>query len=96
MTNLTIKTRHWRRYYVPTNSRPFFRIEEAPMSEIRRNNVDRNLLISTGGKTQVAIYQGSNKLGEAEARCGRHDNFNRKIGRTVAIGKALKKLGVQV
>lgn len=93
MKDLVIKTRHFRRHFVPMESPPFFKIKMSPMSEIRRYNIDRRLLLARGGKTQVAIYdQDGNKLSEAEAICGKSDHFNRKVGRTAALGRAIKKM----
>lgn len=95
MNDLVVKTRHFRRHFVPLEHPPFFQIKTSPMAEIRRSNVNRDLLLSTGGKTQVAIYDNEgNKLSEAEAICGKSDHFNRKVGRAAALGRALKKIPV--
>ena len=45
-----------------------------------------------GGKTEaIVILPDGNKV-KGEAICSMKDSFNRKIGRDVAVGRALKKL----
>lgn len=46
----------------------------------------RGQIMSTGGLT-LAIEQDGNKLSVAMAECGRKDNFNRQLGRTIAEGR---------
>lgn len=48
-----------------------------------------------GGRTIVRIFDADkNLLAEAEARCNsKLDQYNKRLGREIALGRALKKLG---
>lgn len=45
-----------------------------------------------GGKTEVEIYHRDRLCSEGHAVCSINDNFNRKIGLTIALGRALERL----
>lgn len=93
---LNIKTRHVRRYAESIDRPPFTQVVYKAMSEIRSQNLPRTRILPMGGYTQVAVYDGENKLGEETAYCSKHDHFNRKIGRAVALGQVMKQLKVEV
>jgi len=48
---------------------------------------DRQGQIESKGGLTLAIERHGNQLIVAMAECGRHDNFNRKLGRTIAEGR---------
>lgn len=84
---ILVKTRHWRMITVGEAE------QMVPMSKIRRAEVSYDRLLSNGGKTEVALYDtDGNKLIEAESLCSKNETFNRKLGRTIALGRAVKKL----
>lgn len=43
-----------------------------------------------GGITLVQVEYGDGRTFRASARCSKRDNFNRAIGRQIALGRALK------
>lgn len=45
-----------------------------------------------GGVTEARIVRGGEVIGTGYAFCSRHDNFNKRIGRDIAQGRALKDL----
>ena len=45
-----------------------------------------------GGRTDVEIYRGEELIGSGVANCSRNDAFNKKIGRAIALGRALENL----
>lgn len=45
-----------------------------------------------GGLTVAQIYDGEKLIAEGTALCSPDDNFNKKIGRAIATGRALKEL----
>jgi hypothetical protein len=48
-----------------------------------------------GGVTEVIISDNSGSiLGAAAAQCSKKDNFNRKRGVRIALGRALKQMGL--
>lgn len=50
--------------------------------------------LAKGGRTVVQIIDESGAVVvEAEARCRSNENYNRRLGRTIALGRALKKMG---
>lgn len=46
-----------------------------------------------GGVT-VALATSGDRSFRAEARCSDRDNFSRKVGRTIAVGRLAKALGL--
>lgn len=46
-----------------------------------------------GGKTVVTLTDTNNKTVVGESDCSKRDNFNRKVGIELALGRALEKLG---
>lgn len=51
-------------------------------------------LFAKGGKTEVEIYKNGVLLGEGHAVCSLSDNFNRKIGLQIALGRAQEDLNM--
>ena len=50
-------------------------------------------ILPRGGFTECYLYDSEgNKIGEAMAACNDRDNFNKKIGRAIALGRALHSL----
>lgn len=45
-----------------------------------------------GGHTRVRIFKGDSLLVEGFAMCSELDNFNRHLGLTIALGRALKAM----
>jgi hypothetical protein len=45
-----------------------------------------------GGSTIAQVYDGDTMVAESAAICSPFDNFNKKIGRAIATGRALKSL----
>ncbi len=65
-----------------------------PMSELRRRKLT-HLIEPRGGKTVVQVFNDEGVLlNDAEARCSRLDNYNKKLGRLIAEGRALKGLSL--
>ena len=63
------------------------RFEKLPEGEVR--------IIPTGGATRVRISCPDNPetiIATGIAYCSNRDNYNRKLGLTIAIGRALKQL----
>jgi hypothetical protein len=49
-----------------------------------------------GGSTLAVVRDAEGIIvAEAEARCSRKDNFTKRIGRDISLGRALKTLGAQ-
>ena len=58
--------------------------------------VQSHRIIPTGGITRVEIFwpdKPEEVLATGVAFCSNRDNYNRKLGLTIAIGRALKALG---
>ena len=49
-------------------------------------------IVNNGGKTVVTVTTPSGDVVVGESICHKKDLFNKKIGRQIAIGRALKKL----
>jgi hypothetical protein len=50
------------------------------------------VLYPKGGVTEARILRGDEVLAEGKALCRPDENFNRKLGRNIALGRALKAL----
>ena len=98
MTDFIIKIRHSRIVQQPPNNQVIeYRPVLMTMKEIIDQDVPRDWIKARGGKTEVGVYNLSGeKLSEAVSVCSEYDGFNRKVGRDVAIGKALKKMLILV
>lgn len=46
--------------------------------------------LSRGGQTEVEVYIGDNLVARGVARCSTKDAYNKKVGRTIALGRALQ------
>lgn len=55
------------------------------------HNVD-----AKGGLSIVEITTPDGQNADGEAACNKIDSFNRKIGLSIALGRAMKKLGIEV
>ena len=51
-----------------------------------------NTVIPQGGSTIVKILKGEEILSKGECRCSLNDNFNKKIGLSIALGRSLQSL----
>lgn len=49
--------------------------------------------IDKGGYTSVNLYKNERTAAHGIAACSKKDNYNRKLGLTIALGRAVKKLG---
>lgn len=80
---------HFRRFKTPEG-----KILKGLMSKWEALEEDPNLVpLPTGGGTFAVIYdEWHNELSRAEATCSKKDHYNKKIGRNIAIGRAMKKL----
>ena len=47
-------------------------------------------ILPTGGFTEVALYKGDKLLGNEKAVCHKKDNYNKKLGVRIALGRLLK------
>jgi hypothetical protein len=49
-----------------------------------------------GGHTGVSIYDPNTDIivANGSAECSIHDNYNRKVGASIALGRARKELGI--
>lgn len=45
-----------------------------------------------GGMTHVGVYKGDELVAEATAECSVKDNYDKRLGTTIALGRALKEL----
>ena len=45
-----------------------------------------------GGSTEVGVYFNNELVGEGFARCSKRDNYNRKLGVRIALGRAMKNI----
>lgn len=54
--------------------------------------VSERAILPNGGMTTARIELPDGRVATGEARCSVRDNYNRKIGRDIAIGRALKSL----
>lgn len=57
-----------------------------------RINGQDNVILPKGGCTVIEITDQNGKTVRGTAECSRKDNFNRKMGNTIALGRALEKL----
>lgn len=48
---------------------------------------------ATGGATVCEIYDGETLVSRGVSRCHPNDNYDKKLGRTVSMGRAIKALG---
>lgn len=62
-----------------------------PAKEIRHEKMSFH---AKGGMTEVFVTLPDGREACAYATCSRKDNFNRHIGRNIALGRALKELGL--
>jgi hypothetical protein len=63
-----------------------------PMSQIRAKGLTSRI-DPRGGWTVAEIYSDDGDLlDDGDAKCSRLDNYNKKIGRWIAEGRALKRL----
>ncbi len=52
--------------------------------------------VPKGGLTTVTIYCPTGTVIHGEARCSRKDTFNKRLGVTIALGRALKSGNIEV
>jgi len=51
-------------------------------------------MLPKGGNTVVEVFGGNGQvLATGESKCRPDENYNRRIGREIALGRALKQLG---
>lgn len=51
-------------------------------------------VLPKGGLTDVAIYKDNAFLANGMAKCSDHDNYCKKLGTKIALGRAVKELSV--
>lgn len=57
---------------------------------LKKNNLTPS---PRGGVTWVDLYDKHGRfIAEGRADCSEHDNYSRKLGRQIALGRALKKV----
>ncbi len=98
MNNITIEELRRRKYKVRvTHERYFcrqtdlgFETGKARMDEIRANKL-ADYVVPVGGNTKIVItdQKGTNFVGEA--KCSFKENYNRKRGISIALGRAVKE-----
>lgn len=54
---------------------------------IHRRPIQNGLIANSGGFTVAYMEDGPNGIHAAFAQCSRRDNFNKRLGRTVAAGR---------
>lgn len=68
-------------------------VELSSPDEVREAREQGWTLLPNAGKTLVDICdEDGNPLATGMAVCGKNDNFNKTIGRDIALGRALKEL----
>ncbi len=60
------------------------------VNHVRGRNEDGSIS-NKGGITSVSIFLPDGTCYNAEAKCHPNDNFNRRVGTLIALGKALKQ-----
>lgn len=50
--------------------------------------------VPRGGATRVTILRGDETVAEGFARCSKRDNYSRRMGLQIALGRALKEAGL--
>lgn len=60
------------------------------INHVRARNVDGSIS-NKGGVTSVSIFLPNGRCYNADAHCHPNDNFNRRVGVMIALGKALKQ-----
>jgi len=80
-----VEVLHYRKWQDPDYGFTYF--SDIPLSK-------DDVLLPRGGKTEAIIYKKKNKrvLAHTLARCSERDNYNKKLGRMIAVGRALKQL----
>lgn len=58
----------------------------------RRKDVPHLKPLPTGGQTVAELHLNDGRIITGIANCSKSDNFSRKIGRNIAIGRALAQL----
>lgn len=58
----------------------------------RQEAIERDLknVLPRGGSTEVDIYLGDDLVGHGEAFCSPNEQFSKKLGRCIAIGRAMR------
>lgn len=56
--------------------------------------LEEEVLCAKGGTTIAYIFKGDDAASVGYADCSKHENYNRKIGASIALGRARKSLGV--
>ena len=63
--------------------------------EARQIGHDTKYLSGKGGKTMIELTTPNGKTLTGESYCSKNDNFCRKIGNSIALGRILKQLEIQ-
>lgn len=65
-------------------------VQYLPQRTIREEGIS-DLVSCHGGKTEVTVTPPGEEAGfKGEAKCSFLDNYDKRIGRTIALGRALK------
>ena len=88
-----VEVQHFRRLYGPAGEmEPFTYVELSDPLEIREALSDGWKLHPSFGATLVDIFDADgNCLAVGTSRCNGTDQFNKTIGRDIALGRALKE-----
>ena len=82
-----VRVIHYRNYLRKTDKEIF---------AFHRNEIDNRdnafELLPHGGSIKIEVTTPTGDTGKGEAVCSTKDNFNRKVGNSIALGRALKKL----
>jgi hypothetical protein len=66
-------------------------VPEVPLRKFEIREMQKPIA-TRGGYTKVEIFKGEEMVAEGEAWCNTIDNFNKRLGREIALGRALKAL----
>ena len=80
----TIRYTHYRRWQ-GNHTGTIFEPDAAPTSELRYSAT----ILPTGGRTECRIYHGTALISVGTARCSLKDNFCKRLGRDISLGRAL-------
>lgn len=62
-----------------------------PRFSFKKQDIDKSEIEEKGGKTIITVTSPDGRTVEAISKCSLLDNFNRKKGVAIALGRAMKK-----
>lgn len=103
----TIKIRHKRKFKLtlPNDSEKCIFVTKGQIKFDNKGEIGKLLdyasnnlkfeLDNNGGITEISIFDAAKVLvGAGEARCGRGDNFNKRLATSIALGRACISAGI--